>query len=298
MIVHIAFQGGTHGHFLRYFLDKFSALTPPITDDPTTNLGTYHKNIKYSGMFTRYHPALEKRDINSPHCVVTVDKDDLLHLQRTVYTRPGDTDLDLEKDYIIFKNYPGADDKSISKLYGIDINQETKVPKFIVRDFVKLGFSDPDNHGYMAENKKIVDIGYTNAFWLPVRSLWNHEKFLEEMQNISDKFYLQLELGAEARRVHKDFLNNISELKTIDRCKNIIKAIENKESIEIKGLDLVEEAYIYSWIETTYKNVLAPFTNSFFKTTSDILDYIKWYPHFYHGMNPTLPNDFYLNKGK
>ena len=33
MIVHIAFQGGTHGHFLRYFLDKFSTLTPPITDD-------------------------------------------------------------------------------------------------------------------------------------------------------------------------------------------------------------------------------------------------------------------------
>ena len=127
---------------------------------------------------------------------------------------------------------------------------------------------------------------------------YHHYLILINQLVFSGQFYLQLELGAEARKVHKDFLNNISELKTIDRCKNIIKAIENKESIEIKGLDLVEEAYIYSWIETTYKNVLAPFTNSFFKTTSDILDYIKWYPHFYHGMNPTLPNDFYLNKGK
>lgn len=298
MTVHIAFQGGTHGHFLRYFLDKFSTLTPPITDDPTTNLGTYHKNIKYSGMFTRYHPALEQRDINSPHCVVTIDVDDLLHLQRTVYTRPGDSNLELDKNYIVFKNYPGVDDKSIAKLYGININEDTKVPRYIVRDFIKLGFSDPNNHGYMAENKKIVDIDFKNAYWLPVRSLWNHEKFLDEMQKLNSKFNLQLDLGAEAKQVHTDFLNNIPQLKTIDRCDNIIQAVKNNTVMEIKGLDLVEEAYIYSWIETTFKNILAPFTNNFFKDTGEILDYIHWYPHFYHGMNPTLPDGFYLKKEK
>ena len=67
-------------------------------------------------------------------------------------------------------------------------------------------------------------------------------------------------------------------------------AIKEKRDIPILNLDIIEEAYIYSWIETSYKNVLAPFTNSFFKRTADINDYIKWYPHFYHGMNPTLPN--------
>ena len=68
---------------------------------------------------------------------------------------------------------------------------------------------------------------------------------------------------------------------------NLINLIEY---YKLLNLDIIEEAYIYSWIETSYKNVLAPFTNSFFKRTADINDYIKWYPHFYHGMNPTLPN--------
>ena len=112
----------------------------------------------------------------------------------------------------------------------------------------------------MAENKKIVDIGFKNAYWLPVRSLWNHEKFLDEMQKLNSKFNLQLDLGAEAKQVHTDFLNNIPQLKTIDRCDNIIQAVKNNTVMEIKGLDLVEEAYIYSWIETTFKNILAPLT--------------------------------------
>ena len=55
-ILRIAYQGGTHGNFLRYCLDRFSRLTPEIKELPFTNLGTSHNPIEYSGAFKHYHP--------------------------------------------------------------------------------------------------------------------------------------------------------------------------------------------------------------------------------------------------
>jgi len=291
MIINIAFQGGTHGHFLRYFLDKFSTLTPTITEDPVTKFGTYHTPIKYSNKFLIYHPNEENKDITMPHCVITVSEKDILLLQRTVYTRPQDMNLNLNKDYVVFNNTPkNFDDKKIEKLYGISINSSTKVPKFIVRDFVKLGFSDVKNHGYISENNRIVSQPFTNVYWLPVDSFWDEKKFFNEIHKLNDRFDLKLKLDVESQNVYRSFINNIPQLKTFNRCKDIITAIENNKLLPINNLDLVEEAYIYSWIETRYRNVFAPFTNTFFKNTKEILEYIEWYPHFYHGMNPTLPS--------
>ena len=60
MTLHIAFQGGTHGHFLRYFLDRFSRHTPVIKDNPFLTIGTSHNSeITYSENFDLYHPTLE-----------------------------------------------------------------------------------------------------------------------------------------------------------------------------------------------------------------------------------------------
>ena len=90
--------------------------------------------------------------------------------------------------------------------------------------------------------------------------------------------------------IYDQFQNRIQNFGTRDRCKKIIDALENKDNIPITDIDLIEEAFLNSWIETTHRNILAPFTNDYFKTTKEILDYIRWYPHFYHGMNPTLPH--------
>jgi len=166
MVLNIAFQGGTHGHFLRYFLDKFSTLTPNIISNPVTKLGTYHSEVKYSNKFEIYHPNQKTKDLTLPHCVITVSHEDVLLLQRTVYIRPQDMDLTLNDTHVNFKNVPkNFDDRSIEKLYGIKINENTKVPRFILRDFVKLGFSDIKKHGYIVENQRIMKQAFKNVFY-------------------------------------------------------------------------------------------------------------------------------------
>ena len=113
--------------------------------------------------------------------------------------------------------------------------------------------------------------------------------FLNHLSKLDKKFNLDLSINNDTIEIHKKFIEKIPQLKTQNRCRDIITAIIEEKSILIENIDVVEEAYIYSWIETTYKNILAPLTNTFFKNTKDIVEYIKWYPTFYHGMNPTLP---------
>ena len=294
MTLHIAFQGGTHGNFLRYILDRFCKHTPAINNSPFVSTGTSHSNkIKYSDKFSRYHPTeCGVRDLNENHCVITVSKEDILQLQRMVYTRPGDINLDTKNDYIKLVGFPNGfnEVESIQKLYKLEINENVEVPKFIFRDHVKLGFSDLENHGYIKKNNELINYKFKNVYYFPVNSFWNNKLFLEHLLNLDKRFGLDLDLNEDAVNLHKEFMEKIPQLKTKDRCMNIISAIRNKETMEISDIDVVEEAYIYSWIETTHRNILAPFTNSFFKNTKDITEYIKWYPHFYHGMNPTLPN--------
>ena len=289
MTVHIAFQGGTHGHFLRYMLDRFSGLTPIITKKPFTSVGTSHnlEEEDYSNFFKITHPHLWGwGDSSQPHIIITINKEDVLQLQRIVYIRPGDGEHDLSGDVIkIGKNF--NDTKNIEKLYGITINKE--IPRFILRDFCKLGFSDIKKHGFMVTNEEFLKQKFDNVHYFPVNAFWNQELFFEECKIINEKFKLDLSLGEDAVKIHQEFIELHEQLKTRYRANDIITAIEENKNVTIQGLDLIEEAYIYSWIETTNKNILAPFSNKFFTSTKEIIDYINWYPHFYHGMNPTLP---------
>ncbi len=289
MTVYIGFQGGTHGNFLRYFLDKFCIHTPKITKLPFTQNGTAHalKEKEYSGKFVRYHPSNEGwRNINEPHIIITIAKDDILNLQRLVYQRPGDEEQTIEGDIIKLK--PHIDDyNAIEKLYGVEA--KNGIPRFILRDFCKLGFSDIAKHGYLEVDRQLRQKLLPNAFYFPVRSFWETNAFIEQINLLDKKFRLDLHIDDDAIDIHRQFISLIPQLQTQDRAKRIIQKIKSNENIEISDIDVIEEAYIYSWIETTHRNILAPFTNKFFSSTGEILEYIKWYPHFYHGVNPTLP---------
>ena len=289
MTVHIGFQAGTHGNFLRYFLDRFSTLTPKISAMPFTALGTSHsEQIKYSSKFERGH-MYERGwpDKNDPHIIITINPNDVLWLQRMNYIRPADRDLNMDTANIIINNFP-EDKDAIEKLYGVKIVDS--IPRFILRDFCKLGFSDIQNHGLIRIDRFYRARSLPRVYYFPVSAFWEKESFFKHVESANQKFDLQILVDQDAYNVYDQFQNRIQKFTTRDRCGKIIKALNNQENIPITDIDLIEEAYINSWIETTHKNILTPFTNDYFKTTKEILDYIRWYPHFYHGMNPTVPH--------
>ena len=311
--IKIAFQGGSHGHFLKYILDRYSALTPAIAELPFDNTGngTSHKELNYSGKFEWYHPMpLDVpmgdgpiwEDPELPHILITIDKEDIVFLERWVNIRAGDFKIDTDNDMITFseeyfKKVPIR--SKLEELYGIDSMQ---VPRCVMRDFYKNSFLDLDSNGFIVRDKMYRQQKPKNTFMFPVSAFWNEKLFREKIREVSKLF--SLEIAEIDKDVYDAFIDRLPWIKTKDRAKEIVKCLGNKTHMNIDNIDTVEQAYISAWIEQNNDFVTVPYTNQFFKTTTEIQHWLKYYPQHYKAMNPNLPtfngipNPFHLAKLK
>ena len=291
-IVNIAFQGGTHGNYLRFCIDKFSTQTPDIIETPFTENNTSHKQLNYSGQIKRYHPLEEEpffKHTNEPHILITVDKEDVMYIERWVTTRAGDHKVDITEESIsvpesFLEDFPWAD--KFKKYYNVDLTKES-IPKFLMRDFYKLSFMDLGKNGFVEFDKKLRLNKPKNTFCFPVSSFWDKDKFFETLQQASE--HLQLNLDISDRTVHDSFINGLNFMETKDRVHDVIKAIQNHQDMDISKIDVVEQAYLSAWLEQNNKFVIVPQCDSFFQSTGEIAHWLKHYPEHYKAMNPNLP---------
>ena len=56
-LLNIIYHGATFGHFLQFFIEKFSKLTPDIDGDPFTDIGTSHGWLGKKKLSQRYRPT-------------------------------------------------------------------------------------------------------------------------------------------------------------------------------------------------------------------------------------------------
>ena len=291
-LVNIAFQGGTHGNYLRFCIDKFSTITPDIVGRPFNDNGTSHVDLKYSGRVEHYHPTPEApffKNTHERHILITIEKEDLLFIERWVTLRAGDNKVDTSKDLVemhdnFLSDFPWKD--KFLKYYNVDLAKD-KAPKFLIRDFYKLSFLDPNKNGFIEFDKKLRTRQPKNTFCFPVSSFWNTDDFFDTLQRASD--FLDLKLDISDKSIHKTFLNGLTFIDTKMRALEIIQAIQNKIDIDISDIDTVEQAYLSAWIEKEHRFVVVPQSNSFFKSTGEILTWLNHYPQHYKAMNPNLP---------
>lgn len=307
-LVNIAFQGGTHGNFLRFFIDKFSWHTKDINELPFTENNTSHLPVNYSGLISRYHPADQEpyfQNVDEPHILITVEKEDLLFIERWVTTRAGDFKVDTSQESIQVNSaflHEFNWGKKFAKLYNVDLEKTPRIPKWLLRDFYKLSFLDPNHSGFIANDNVYRKNQPKNTFLFPVSSFWESERFFDTLEKLDKKFDLRLDMNGQS--VYNLFQKKLQFLDTRFRAQKVIDSIKNNEHMDVKDLDTVEQAYIYAWLEQSFEFIVAPMHNSFFKNTSEILEWIELYPLHYKAMNPNLPifngipNPFYLHNLK
>lgn len=301
-LVNIAFQGGTHGNFLRFVIDKMSKRTPAMQGTPFTDNNNSHIPLQYSGMVNRYHPKDSKpffENTDEPHVLITVEQDDLLLLERSAPTRTGDFKVDVTQDQVAvtstFDHHYDWNTK-FKKYYNLNILRGS-IPKFLMRDFYKLSFLDPSKSGFIEVDKILRGNKPNNTFEFPVSHFWDTGKFSDTLQKLSDHHNLKIE---EDKSIHQMFLANLPWIHTQHRSDDVINAIKKDKDISITDLDTVEQAYLSAWIEKNNKFVVVPMCNSFFSTTGEIIKWLEHYPQHYKAMNPNLPtfnnipNPFYL----
>ncbi len=306
-LVNIAYVGGTHGNFLKFIIDKYSKKTPLLDGLPFTDIGTSHAPLRYSGLVNSYHPRSGWQNKDEPHIIIEFDKEDILYITRLIYRRAGDIKTDWTKDYISFPKvwHDWFDEKSkIEKLYNFTFDEDTAVPKFILRDFFKLSFLDIDNHGLSYFRNHLLNHDLENSVSMKFNDFYDINRLLEALSDIDKKHNLELEIDkAEIKQIHDIFLSKLDMHNSRDRAKQIFDAVCNNEDTQI-NLDGIEEAWLNAQLEMKYDFIQMPNINHYFKNTKDIRKFIDWYPNHYKAMNPNLPtfnnipNPFYLHKNK
>ena len=299
-LVTISYLGGSHGAFLKYFIDKFSKFTPNIVKSPFEKNGTSHNDdVIYSGKVERdcfedkdANPKnnYQVRDTSTPNIVITVDHESLMN-----FTRKSDIELDSAYldvddtnatfDHVFSKKYGD----SFQLLYGIDINKHHSVPVSVMRDFIKITFLDYKNNQTLTSMNKIKENLSQDVETISLNDIWNTDRFIKRMQQISDALNLGLILDTDAVSLHTEFLSRRVNNETWNRVFSIIEALKKEENMDCSKLDIVEQGYLSSWIEQNYKFVQTPLTRKYFSDTKEIIEYVKYYPNHYKAMNPNLP---------
>lgn len=317
-LLNVVFQGGTFGNFLKFFIDKFSKLTPDIDGDTFSDTGTSHNFIetKFSGLIQRYHASfINDNEGNSglPICIITPStKKHYLYLKKAQWFRASDrmiTPNDLWQKSIgeMKEKLPDAI-SSITKLYNLEADAYYSwIPKFIVRDWYKIEFLQDIENTY---NYQWFDSFKTHKFFenqkvfhLDLETFFNWETFITNIKKLDDFFGLDLDHDRHAEM--KSLFQKGLELDVIRKECNLVESVlEHKNDESLTDLDVSTEGFIYAEIEKANDFIQMPLTNRFFRDSGEIEQFIEHYPEHYKAMNPNMPNfngipnPYYLKKDK
>ena len=289
-ILTVVGQPGLHHNFLKYVIDSTSGLSPDIKQLPFMDTGTSHSNdVKYSDLFKVLRRSVTPSD-NGPF--VCMDGDDILYYHRASLSREGDKNVDLtnHENFANWQEWNRHHVEQIKEQYKID-NKDI-IPKFILRDAFKNSFLDIGNNGLYIHNKETINScrsgsGSTKTYLFPVSSFFSEQVFINQLADLSTTFDLKMDLS-NIPVIYKLFREKNKILQTHSLPLTVLDAVKEQRQMTIPLMDVIQEAYIYACLERENDGIGMPLVNKFFENTSEIINYIKYFPEQYKAINPTL----------
>lgn len=303
-ICNIVFLGGTYGNFMKFFIEKFSTLTPDISNEGAFNeIGTFDissKNTKYSGKIQRYHAEFinDNADETGLNVCQILPKKDSSYLYLTAGIQYRGANNKFLHDHLFQNNEQKKHQFYFKYLDGIkktyNINSIDHIPKFLVRDWLKLGFLDKiENNSIHKVFKDFAQHDFfkkQNTFQFPLESFFFFDLFIENCKKLDIFFDLHIDWSR-----HKEMNKLFDDVLQIDMIRNqfiktleLCESIDKKKILDIPDLLVVFEAYIYAHVEKNNSNRILPLTDYFYKNTQEIYDYLQYLPDWYSIKNPNI----------
>lgn len=134
------------------------------------------------------------------------------------------------------------------KLLTID-KQNPDCPRSVLREFFKIGFLYPENHGFIAQQKLIQYPDDFEVFVFPFGCFYNTQKFLDHVEKIACWADLQYNCQSLIEDLHKEFLKRQPYCDSKNKCDRIAEQIIANKYHATAELTLLEEAYINSKLD-------------------------------------------------
>lgn len=139
-------------------------------------------------------------------------------------------------------------------------------PRHVLREFFKLGFKNPEQAGFITEQKKMIYDSSNDVSIFPYSSFYNTDQFIAELEKLSSWLGYDFKPTVELTNLHKEFLSRQPYKHSKTYCDEILERIKNKEQFDFPKLNLLEESYLTAHSELHFDielpNNIQWFTNS------------------------------------
>lgn len=283
--VSIDFVNGSHGRFLEFVCNKFIANLPDKDYNIFNTLGASHNrspDYYKEYVFLAKHFSICKLMVFPTVIRIRFETSDLLNLHSVSMWRAAD-DVSIDNDVLEQDTYNKLNNKVyISLLDNLCVNypdlklseSNPDCPRYVLREFFKFGFKDPENHGLMQLQRQMTyDLSH-KVFDFDFKNFYNTDMFVESIETLALWLGYKVSNLPALVDLHHEFLQKQIYKDSKTQADDIILAVQNRHDKNIPRLSLLQESYINATLENLYQ-VEMPFVQPvYFSTTAQILKHL------------------------
>jgi hypothetical protein len=280
----IDFVGGSHGHFLETTLNKYFNIAN-VDGGAFTSIGTSHRvstsylkhRLFHADHWSRWYTSKLQNVLQL--ISIRFDLDDLLLLSSVSLLRAADLHIDnneLEVDTVTKLNNVFYDDtlELIYNSYPFLNRCDTAVPRYVLREFYKFGFREPERNGYWLDLKKMVYRPQCKVFYFNFKDFYNIDLYVARIKELELFLGRTFDFKSEFYHQHQQFVSFIPYVTHKQTCDDIVLCVQKGIEIEIPKLTLFQESYINGTLENIFNKEMPFHQNNYFTSTKDVLYYI------------------------
>lgn len=178
-----------------------------------------------------------------------------------------------------FQNLPNWIQQECLTLHNLHLlelsSQKPDCPRYILREFFKLGFKYPAQSGFIMQQHKMYYNASNNVIVFPFDAFYNEIKFQNQIKCISEWAGFKFVVTKEFIELHKEFLQRQIYKNSKFFCDNLIQQIITDRQFVLPKLDLLQESYISAQLELYYQRELPAYQPTWFVNSSEIKEYFK-----------------------
>ena len=287
MIAHkipIDFVAGSHGHFLETTLNKYFNIAE-VSGGAFTSTGTSHQlsnNYLQQRLFYAEHWSERlKSKLQDFSQIISIrfELDDLLLLSSVSLLRAADLNInnrDLEVDTVSKLNNSYYRDtlELIYQSYPFLNRNDKDIPRYVLREFYKFGFRDPEQNGYWIKLKELTYSDQCRVFYFNFKDFYNIDLLVARIKELELFLEREFDFSPEFYQQHQKFLSFIPYVMHQLQCDNIISCVSQAIDIIVPKLTLFQESYINGRLEKIFNKEMPFRQDSYFTSTKDMLYYI------------------------
>ncbi len=148
--------------------------------------------------------------------------------------------------------------------------KNSKVPRIVLRNLFWLTFVKEKKHIWTTSNNFLRNSKHEK---ISIETILDYKMLKTYLYNIFN-------FNLEFRDIHKKFIDINSSLAEFKNVNNIIDAVKNTNNIPIPSLSVIGECIVLFQLEKHFFDINFFNIPFYFKNTSEILDYVKYYPSY------------------